>query len=403
MAARPDVAGLDVAVIGGGIVGLALADAVLARDPTARVTVFEKEDRLAVHASGSNSGVLHAGFYYHPDSAKARLTRRGNQMLHSFCAEHDVDVRETGKVVVATDASQVETLRELHARGLANGVPVELVDEDGLRELEPLARTHGLALWSPSTAVADPKTVVTALAERVRARGGVLELGLPVTSAGPGWVETRAGRIPVGHVVNAAGLQADRVAHWFEVGREYRVLPFKGLYWYGDLAGVALTRHVYPVPDLRNPFLGVHLTVTVDGRVKVGPTAIPALWRESYGGRGGFDAGEVWEVARTLPRFLAGQGHRAPHLLASELPKLSRRYVLRQAAALVPSVGRGSFRVKGRPGIRAQLLNLETNQLEMDFAVRSGPRSTHLLNAVSPGWTTSLAMAEEIAPRIEWA
>ncbi len=390
----------DVAVVGGGIVGLAVADAVLALRPDARVTVFEKEHRLAEHASGRNSGVLHAGFYYHPDSAKARLTRRGNEMLRAFCAEEQVPVRDTGKVVVTTGVGQLTALHDLHRRGAANGVPLELVDPSQLARLEPLARTHELALWSPTTGSADPVAVVEALAERVRRRGGRVLLGSAVTAAGPGWVQTERGRSEAGHVVNAAGLYADRVARWFGVGEEYRMLPFQGRYWYAAPATLPLHRHVYPVPDPRFPFLGVHLTVTAAGRVKAGPTAIPALSRESYGGLRGLAADELREIARTLPRFLAGQRTAAARLVTTEIPKLSRRHLLAQARQLVPSAHDGLFRERGRPGIRAQLLDLRTNRLEMDFVVRAGPGSTHLLNAVSPGWTTALAMAEELAPGI---
>ncbi len=388
--------GHDVAVVGGGVVGLAIADAMLAARPSASVVVLEKEPRLAEHASGRNSGVLHAGFYYHPDSAKARLTRRGNELLRAFCAEEGVSLRETGKVVVTTGPEQLSALSELHRRGAANGVPLELVDPARLARLEPLARTHEQALWSPTTASADPVAVVEALAERVRRRGGEVRLAAPVTSAGPGWLEAKGSRIEVGHLVNAAGLYADRVARWFGVGREYRLLPFRGLYWYAAPGSLPLARHVYPVPDPRFPFLGVHLTVTAAGRVKAGPTAIPALSREAYAGLGGVARDELGEVARTLPRFVAGQRGAAPRLLAEELPKLSRRALLAQARRLVPAAHEGLFGERGRPGIRAQLLDVRTNRLEMDFVVRSGPASTHVLNAVSPGWTTALAMAEEL-------
>ena len=248
----------DFAVIGGGIVGLALADALLSRHPRASVVVFDKEPDLAAHASGRNSGVLHAGFYYAPESLKARLTRLGNAKLRAFCAERGVAVRETGKVVVTTDPNQRPALQTLFERGLANGVALEKIDESQLRQLEPLARTCDVALWSPTTAVADPKEVVRALAERVVERGGQLFLGAPVRAAGPGWVEAKGvGRVSVGHVINAAGLYADKVARWFGFGKDYVVLPFKGLYWYGNWAPGRLQRHVYPVPDPRNPFLGV--------------------------------------------------------------------------------------------------------------------------------------------------
>ena len=391
----------DVAVIGGGIVGLALADAWLAAHPGCSVVVFDKEERLAEHASGRNSGVLHAGFYYAPDSLKAQLTRRGNQLLRAFCAEHDVPLRETGKVVVTTTPEQLPQLDDLYARGQANGVPLEMVDEAGLRDLEPLARTHERALWSPSTAVADPVAVVEALAERVRERGGDVRLGTPVVEAGPGWIRTPHHRIGVGHTINAAGLYADRVARWFGVGEDYAMLPFKGLYWYSNWPAGRLQRHVYPVPDPRNPFLGVHLTVTVDGRAKVGPTAIPSLWREDYGGVRGINASEMAGIARLYPRFLRSPHHDVPGLVRTELPKYSRKHLVSQARALVPSVNADDFRERGRVGVRAQLLHVPSGKLEMDFVVRPGERSTHVLNAVSPAWTSSLAMAEWIVDRIE--
>ena len=392
--------GYDVAVIGGGIVGLALADAWLARHPGSSVLVLDKEERLAEHASGRNSGVLHAGFYYAPDSLKAQLTRRGNQLLKAFCAEQRVPVRETGKVVVTTSAEQLTSLDELYSRGQTNGVPLEMVDEAALREIEPLARTHERALWSPSTAVADPVAVVEALAARVRERGGEVRLGTPVIEAGPGWVRTPYQRIEVGHIINAAGLYADRVAHWFGVGEDYAMLPFKGLYWYSNWPAGRLQRHVYPVPDPRNPFLGVHLTVTVSGSTKVGPTAIPSLWREDYAGLRGFKPAEMADIARLYPRFLRSPHHDVPGLVRSEVPKYSRRYLVGQASALVPSVRAEDFRERGRVGVRAQLLHVPTGKLEMDFVVEPGERSTHVLNAVSPAWTSSLAMAEWIVERI---
>jgi L-2-hydroxyglutarate oxidase LhgO len=392
--------GYDIAVIGGGIVGLALADAWLARHPGSSVLVLDKEERLAEHASGRNSGVMHAGFYYAPDSLKAQLTRRGNQMLKAFCAERGVPVRETGKVVVTTSAEQLTSLDELYSRGQTNGVPLEMVDEAALREIEPLARTHERALWSPSTAVADPVAVVEALAARVRERGGEVRLGTPLIEAGPGWVRTPYQRIEVGHTINAAGLYADRVAHWFGVGEDYAMLPFKGLYWYSSWPAGRLQRHVYPVPDPRNPFLGVHLTVTVDGRTKVGPTAIPSLWREDYAGLRGIKPREFAKIARLYPRFLRSTHHDVPGLVRSEVPKYSRRYLVGQASALVPSVSTEDFRERGRVGVRAQLLHVPTGRLEMDFVVEPGERSTHVLNAVSPAWTSSLAMAERIVERI---
>jgi L-2-hydroxyglutarate oxidase LhgO len=389
----------DVVVIGAGIVGLALADALLAARPDSSVIVLDKEHRLAAHASGRNSGVLHAGFYYSPDSLKARLTRRGNVLLHEFCDQHGVPVRRCGKLVVTQRPEDLPALDELLRRAAVNGVPVEAVDEAQARELEPLARTVERALWSPTTSSASPTAVVDALAERVRHRGGEVVLGSPVVTAREGAVVTPERVWSVGHVVNAAGLQADRVARWFGMCDDYAVLPFKGLYWYGDRARWApgrLRRHVYPVPDPRNPFLGVHLTVTVDGRAKIGPTALPALWRESYGGLHGLAPGDVADVVRQLRRFLTSRHHDVPALLRSELPAYWRPHLVREAARMVPSVSPRDFRERGLTGVRAQLFHVADKRLEMDFVVRGDQHSTHVLNAVSPAWTSSLAFAEHV-------
>lgn len=391
----------DVAIVGGGIVGLAMAHAVLERHPGLRVVVFEKETSLGEHASGRNSGVLHAGFYYAPDTLKAALTRRGNHLLSAFCDEHGVRVRRCGKVVVAGSAAELPALHLLHERGMANGVDVELIDEARLAELEPLARTVGEALWSPTTSVADPHRVIEALAAQVRGAGGAVELGSRVEAGSPGRLTVGGLGWQVGHVVNAAGLHADVVGSWFGFCDDYVVLPFKGLYWYGNWPVGRLRRHVYPVPDPKNPFLGVHLTVTATGGVKVGPTAIPALWREDYGGLVNLDAKEMRQVLRQYPRFLTSPHHDVPALIRAEVPKYSRRHLVKQARALVPSLDPADFTIKGRPGVRAQMWSIPGKHLEMDFVVRGDADSTHLLNVVSPGWTSSLAVAEHVVTSME--
>ncbi len=391
----------DLVVVGAGVVGLALANRWLEVNPSNSVIILEKENDVALHASGRNSGVLHAGFYYAPDTLKARLTRDGNRMLREFCAEAGVRVKDTGKVVVTTDHDQLPALETLYLRGLANGVELVRIDEQQLRELEPLARTVSAALWSPTTGVADPVEVVSALAQRVRDRGGEVVMGAEVVSAAPGTVTVKNGdQISCGHLINAAGLYADTIAHWFGVGTDYRMLPFKGLYWYGNWPSGQLKRHIYPVPDSRNPFLGVHLTVTVNGRAKIGPTAIPSLWREDYGVVSGFSAREMGGVVRSFSRFLASKEHDVLGLIRTELPKYSQKYLVNQAKLLAPSVRPSDFKEKGRPGVRAQLLHVPTGKLEMDFVVEQGAQSTHILNAVSPAWTSSLAFAQLVVAGI---
>ena len=386
----------DFGVVGAGIVGLALADRIRQVQPTATIVVFDKESSVGQHASGRNSGVLHAGFYYSPDSLKAQLTRDGNKLLREFLAAENIPIRETGKVVVAQTDSDVMQLQELHRRGQANGVATELVGETRLAELEPLAKTVNLALWSPNTAVANPLQATVALAEKVKREGTVLKLGHEVISVGPGKVVTSKGVFSVGHVINGAGLYADRIAKPFGFCDDYAMLPFKGLYWYGNWAPNTLQRHVYPVPDPRNPFLGVHLTVTVDGRAKIGPTAIPIFSRESYQGFGGLTPREILEIVGLYPKFLTSKNHDVLGLIRSEMPKYSQRHLVKQAQSLVPIISPADFKERGKPGIRAQLLDVKNKKLEMDFVVRGDESSTHLLNAISPAWTSAFAMAKHV-------
>jgi len=391
----------DFGVIGAGIVGLAMANRIRQIRPNATIAVFDKENSVGEHASGRNSGVLHAGFYYSPDSLKAALTRDGNKLLRDFCAEENIPVKETGKVVVAQNSSEVMALQELHRRGNANGVVTELVSPEKLAELEPLAKTSELALWSPNTAVANPLEVTKALANKVVREGTTLKLGHEVLRTTQNRIISNLGNYSVGHIINCAGLYADKIAKPFGYCDDYAMLPFKGLYWYGNWAPGKLQCHVYPVPDVRNPFLGVHLTVTIDGRAKIGPTAIPIFSRESYAGFGGLSAKEILNIVGIYPKFLSSKHHDVLSLIKSEMPKYSQRHLVTQAKALVPSIDPKDFKERGKPGIRAQLLDIKNKKLEMDFVVRGDENSTHLLNAVSPAWTSALAMANYVCKKFE--
>ena len=391
----------DFGVIGAGIVGLAMANRILQINPNATIAVFDKEAAVGEHASGRNSGVLHAGFYYSPDSLKAALTRDGNKLLRDFCAEEEIAVKETGKVVVAQNSSEVAALQELHRRGKANGVVTELVTPEQLAELEPLAKTYEWALWSPNTAVANPLAVTQGLANKVVREGTTLNLGHEVLRTLPNRIITSLGNYSVGHIINCAGLYADKIAKQFGYCDDYAMLPFKGLYWYGNWAPGTLQRHVYPVPDVRNPFLGVHLTVTIDGRAKIGPTAIPIFSRESYAGFGGLSPKEVLNIVGIYPKFLSSKHHDVLGLIKTEMPKYSQRHLVSQAKALVPSVDPKDFKLRGKPGIRAQLLDIKNKKLEMDFVVRGDENSTHVLNAVSPAWTSALAMANHVCKKFD--
>jgi L-2-hydroxyglutarate oxidase len=391
----------DVLIIGAGVVGLGIGVALLRSDPLLRVSILESEPRLAQHGSGRNSGVLHAGFYYSPDSLKAQLTRRGNELLRQLCHDENVPVRECGKVVVTKNVDENRRLVDLHARAIANGVDVKLIDSVELSRLEPLAQTHEMALWSPNTAVANPTEVTEMMASVFTRMGGEVLFNHQVERlVNNKIVLVNRTAMIARHVVNAAGLYADKIAHTADVGRKYTILPFKGLYLYGNNQAPSLARHVYPVPDPRNPFLGVHLTVTVDGKTKIGPTAIPAFSRLNYSKFGNIRPDELWSIVTTLPKFLLSKHHDGLGLIQSEIPKYLRRVIVKKAAELVPSVHQDQFVTWGKSGIRAQLFNLEEKRLEMDFVVESAENQTHVLNAVSPAWTGSLSFGEYVAEKV---
>jgi L-2-hydroxyglutarate oxidase len=377
----------DVLVVGGGILGLAAAREAKKRRPKARVVLLEKESAPGLHASGRNSGVLHAGFYYSPDGLKARLCREGNAALSAWCRERKLPFARRGKLVVASSPEDLPRLDELLRRGKANGVRLEKLDAMAARELEPRAKVFEAALWSPDTAVVDPGAVVASLAEDAKAQGVELRLGEP-------WAE---GAWDAGAVINAAGLQADRVAAGYGFGGGYRLVPFRGLYLYSDEAPGAFRTLLYPVPDPAFPFLGVHVTVDVRGRAKLGPNALPALWREQYGGLGGFSAGELLSLLPLHARLGAG----VAGLALEELAKSTRAGMVRRASRLAKGLKVSDYRRWGPAGIRAQLVDLKTKALVQDFVVEGDARSVHALNAVSPGFTCALPFASLLADRLK--
>jgi L-2-hydroxyglutarate oxidase len=392
----------DFLIIGGGVIGIAVSRELKRRHPAADIIVLEKEPRCGDHASGRNSGVLHAGFYYTPDSLKARLTRLGNERMTAYCLERNLPIRRCGKLVVARDDDELPRLDELHRRGTANGVSLQSIDEREAHDIEPRARTHRRALWSPTTSSVDAGAVMAALVADARTEGVDVRTAMPYRTFDGHRVRTAADSIDAGFVINSAGLQADVVARDFGFSRDHRVLPFKGLYLYSDEPPESFRTHIYPVPDPRFPFLGVHVTVSVDGRSKIGPTAIPAFWREQYGGFSGFRAKELLEVAWRGAGLLARSGP-FRRLAVEELRKYSPARMAKLASHLATGIDAVHYRQWGRPGIRAQLLNTRTGTLEMDFLLEGDAKSLHILNAVSPGFTCALPFAELIADRIDSA
>jgi L-2-hydroxyglutarate oxidase len=384
----------DVAVIGGGVIGLAIARELLDREPGMKVLVFEKEMQLGTHASGRNSGVIHSGFYYSPSSLKAKFCREGNIELKNLCQKNSIPVRETGKVVVAKNESEVEVLHTLLDRAKNNGVPLELHSSKYLQEFEPLAVTHKNFLWSPTTAVTDPNLVIGAMSQEVRERGGEILFGEEVFASPDGEIRCGDKKIQTKHIINAAGNQADRLAHRFGVGEEYSILPFIGLYRSTVEKELPLKTLVYPVPHPLNPFLGVHFTLTTKGKVKVGPTSIPVLGREQYSFFESWNARDINRILKTGYNFMMANPRNFFELVNSEFPKFHTKNLVKGASLLVPAAASISKWENMPAGIRSQLFHKPSKTLEQDFVVRRGPSSTHILNAVSPGWTSSIPFAK---------
>ena len=393
----------DFLVLGGGIIGLAVARELRRRFPDQQVTLVEKETSVGQHASGRNSGVLHAGFYYSADSLKARFCRDGNKALRDYILSRRLSLNPCGKLVVARSAADLPHLDELKRRAVRNGVALESVTAAEARTIEPRVKTFERALWSPNTATADPAQVIAAFREDAEREGIQVRTGSPYLGrvpGQPGAVRTGAGEFAPGYVVNCAGLYADRVALDFGFSQNYRILPFKGLYLYSDEPAGAFRTNIYPVPDLRNPFLGVHFTVTVDGHAKIGPTAIPAFWREQYSGLDRFQAAEFAEIVwRDLGLFVSA-GFDFRRLAVEELRKYSRAHLVKLAGELATDVDLAHYHHWGKPGIRAQLMQIHTRKLEMDFVLEGDAKSLHVLNAVSPAWTCSLPFAAHVCDRI---
>jgi L-2-hydroxyglutarate oxidase LhgO len=385
------------AVIGGGIVGLAVARELTMRFPGIAVTVFEKEDHVAAHQSGHNSGVLHAGIYYAPGSLKARLCVRGGSLLREFCQEHEIRVREFGKLVVASSDAELTGLAEIERRATANGVPgLRRVTRGEIGQIEPYVLGAG-ALYSPHTASVDFVGMCHALAEEVTAAGGTIKLGTRVRSVSEGAFGARvgsdSGEWTFDQLIVCAGLTGDSLAAQLGGVGDQRIIPFRGEYY--ELRPAVRNRvkgMVYPVPDPRYPFLGVHLTRDVDDGVHVGPNAVFALALEGYRWRD-VSLGDVRDILRwpgTLPLV---RQHWRYGLTEMTDSLIKRRYVA-NVRRYLPEMQSADM-VRSTAGVRAQAVRRDGSLVD-DFVLQSTDRVMLVRNAPSPAATSSLAIAEHI-------
>jgi L-2-hydroxyglutarate oxidase len=386
----------DFLIIGGGVVGLALARRLKQKFSDSQITLLEKEPEVAQHASGRNSGVLHAGFYYASNSLKARLCVEGNRAMKRYCLEQDLPLNTCGKLVVTRSVEENPELEKLYQRGLDNGVRLERLTPEEAQEREPNAKSQGLALFSPDTATVNPNLVCQTLKRELLANGVQISLDTQYLFRREKKIHTNQGIYQPGFVINAAGLYADKIAQDFGFGQQYTLLPFKGIYLGYSGSDTVLQTHIYPVPDPRQPFLGVHFTKTVDGHVKIGPTAIPALWRENYQGLKNINLAETFEILWYESQLFIQNSFGFRDLALSEIRKYNPSYFAKLAKNLVKEIDTRQFKHFLKPGIRAQLLNIQSLELVQDFVIEGDQDSLHILNAVSPAFTCALSFADYI-------
>ncbi|MDY6969729.1 MAG: L-2-hydroxyglutarate oxidase [Spirochaetota bacterium] len=384
----------DILICGGGIIGITVAKELL-NQGYENIVIIEKEKELGLHASGRNSGVLHSGIYYASDTLKAKSCIKGNLLMQEYCKKKGLPLLNSGKVIVAKDDSELKTLYILFKRALNNGAKVKLIDEKELSTIEPNAKTYEKALFSNNTAVVSPKLILQSLYNDVVSSGKAKIFlntefqGIKATRS----VLTNIGEIEFNIFINAGGAFSDKIAHAFEVGQNYKLIPFKGIYkkLRSDKANF-VNGNIYPVPDIRNPFLGIHFTKSIDRNVYLGPTAIPAFGRENYGIVKGMDieAGEI--LLREAILFFENPKFRSLALI--EPRKYLSRFFYRDARELVKDLHPCDVMPSSKAGIRPQLVDWKDKELVMDFKIIKDGSCIHILNAISPAFTCSLDFAK---------
>lgn len=384
----------EILIVGAGITGITIARELLARGID-NIIIVEKEDKIGCHASGRNSGVLHAGIYYTPDSLKARFCIEGNRLMKQFCIERGLTLKQTGKVIVAKTEEEIKGLAELKKRADTSGARSVIIDKNELSKIEPYAITFEKALFSPETAVIKPLEILTALEKELTdsKKVRILYNTAFIRPLNKYTAYTSKGQIHFKMFVNAAGSYADKIAHTFGLARQYKILPFKGTYKKLNKAKTFLVRgNIYPVPDLRNPFLGVHLTRSAEDIVYLGPTAIPTFGRENYSGIRGLDHETLFILYHDAVMVMRDPVFR--YSAIEEIKKYRKKFVFNEAKKLVRMLELKDIEDTDKVGIRAQLVNWQTRRLEMDFVLIREGNSLHVLNAVSPAFTSSMAFAK---------
>ena len=390
----------DFAIIGGGIVGLSTSMALAERYPQARILVLEKENQVAFHQTGNNSGVIHSGIYYKPGSFKAKFSRDGCRSMVQFCQKHNIDHEVCGKVIVATSAEEIPRLENLYKRGLENGLDVKRISSEEVKEIEPhVASVAGI--WVASTGIVNYKQVCQKYAEIILKGGGEIKFNTKVekiVASGKNWVlETSDGSFETHFVINCAGLYSDRVAKLGNVDPQAKIIPFRGEYYELTPEKRHLVKGlIYPVPNPDFPFLGVHFTRMIDGTVHAGPNAVLSMKREGYK-KTDFNLGDFAEVM-SYPGFWKLAAKHSNEGIKEIIRSFSKAAFVKSMQKLIPEVTASDV-VPTHAGVRAQAL-MNDGKLVDDFLIVKGQNSVHVCNAPSPAATSSIEIGKAVAAEI---
>ena len=394
----------DFLVVGAGIVGLTVANELKKRHPSSSIVILEKENDVAKHASGRNSGVMHSGVYYGNTTLKAQFCSSGAALMRTFAEKHQIPCQKVGKVIIATSKKDLPVIEKLLKNAKDNGVRAERLDEKGVKEIEPYASPYEAGIFSPDTSIIDSKAVVYKLRSILQSKGVQFFFNAPITKVviNQKAVHTPSNVISYSYLYNCAGAGADLVAKKFGFSESYTLIPFKGIYYKIKSSKKYLVQgNIYPVPDVAKPFLGVHLSKVISGDIYVGPTAIPAFGRENYGVIKGIEFIEGMSICKNLLAMYLRNKQNFRKLVHTEFKKYLKPMFLDSAKKLVNSLSLEDLEMSDKVGIRPQLINTKTRSLEMDFIIESDHSSMHILNSISPAFTCSFAFSKFIVDQAE--
>jgi len=387
----------DYIIIGAGIIGLTIAEFLSSSAKDIKVLILEKESSIGEHGSGRNSGVLHSGIYYPSESLKAKICSIGSEKMKDFCLDNALNLKKIGKVIVPTKIDHDPILDTLMKRGMKNKSKVELVDKKTLLELEPMACSPtGRAIFSPNTSIVDPQEVLNKLKEIIISRGVKIKFNESFIDfdSKSKLIKTSKGSYSCSHLFNSSGQFSDYVANKFGIGMDYFSVPFRGIYYkLADASNITLKRLIYPVPDINMPFLGIHSVTTISGESYFGPSAFPAFGRENYKLTRNIDFLQTLKTLKTLFGMYISNKQNFREYSHQEILKIQKNHFIRSAKVLVPALDSKMLHKSQKVGIRAQLFSKKSKSLVMDLVIERNEVSTHILNSVSPAFTSSFEIA----------